>query len=368
MKIILVLLEDIFLKRNDVIKIRKGRKRMMKRKYWAIGIILLFVGTTITPSPAQQTEKSSLPSSRGDILNVGGVGPGNYTKIQDAINDSDSGDTVFVYDDSSPYYGVLVVDRSINLVGENNISTVIDGHSSQDVITVFSDGVTISSFTIQNSASIDVPNINIKANFVSIINNVIRHGVREGIRLWGVKNILIEHNTFKDCVFPIYLSDAHDVKILSNVIHTFSNAGVLTDDGVTNLTIFGNTFYNTNGLAFDVNIGNVEGILIKRNSFNSLHGGLYVTGCKDCLISENNFMSDKLWVTFLFFYPPSPRKNHVSFDNNYWNKSRSLPKPIIGYILPYNGLLFFLFYGLGLLPPFIQFDWHPAKEPFDISG
>ncbi|HIG99628.1 MAG TPA: hypothetical protein HA258_03500, partial [Thermoplasmata archaeon] len=49
----------------------------MIRKWLAIGIILLFVGVTIAPTMAQDTEKSQ-PTSRGNWLYVGGSGPGNY--------------------------------------------------------------------------------------------------------------------------------------------------------------------------------------------------------------------------------------------------------------------------------------------------
>jgi uncharacterized protein (UPF0333 family) len=59
----------------------------MKRKYLAVGIILLFVGVTIEPAIAQNTEKSQ-PASRENWLYVGGSGSGNYSKIQDAINAS----------------------------------------------------------------------------------------------------------------------------------------------------------------------------------------------------------------------------------------------------------------------------------------
>ena len=43
------------------------------------------------------TEKSDFVFD-GNILFVGGSGAGNYTNIQDAINDSVDGDTIFVYD------------------------------------------------------------------------------------------------------------------------------------------------------------------------------------------------------------------------------------------------------------------------------
>jgi hypothetical protein len=49
------------------------------------GVILLCVGTVIIPSTAQDVEKSSLLTSSGSWLYVGGSGPGNYTRIQNAI-------------------------------------------------------------------------------------------------------------------------------------------------------------------------------------------------------------------------------------------------------------------------------------------
>jgi len=68
-------------------------RQSLVHKGLAVGIILLFIGTCIIPSTAQDTEKPSQSTSRGNWLYVGGSGPGNYTKIQDAINDSFDGDT-----------------------------------------------------------------------------------------------------------------------------------------------------------------------------------------------------------------------------------------------------------------------------------
>ncbi|RLF42667.1 MAG: hypothetical protein DRN17_07450, partial [Thermoplasmata archaeon] len=40
----------------------------------------------------------------GNTLYVGGSGEGNYSSIQDAVDNASNGDTIYVYDDSSPYY------------------------------------------------------------------------------------------------------------------------------------------------------------------------------------------------------------------------------------------------------------------------
>ena len=65
-----------------------------------VGIIILLM---LVPSVVSFSIYKSSQSKNGNILYVGGDGPGNYTKIQNAIDNASSGDTVFVYDDSSPY-------------------------------------------------------------------------------------------------------------------------------------------------------------------------------------------------------------------------------------------------------------------------
>ena len=61
-----------------------------------MGIIALFICTGITPSVA--IDNPIKPISDGNTLYVGGSGEGNHTNIQDAIDDANDGDTVFVYE------------------------------------------------------------------------------------------------------------------------------------------------------------------------------------------------------------------------------------------------------------------------------
>ncbi len=42
------------------------------------------------------------------------------------------------------------------------------------------------------------------------------------------------------------------------------------------------------------------------------------------------------------------------WNENYWNRPRFLPKLIFGRI------------GIYYLAPWINVDWHPAQEPYDI--
>ena len=74
------------------------------KKSIAIGIIFLFILSALAPLTlgynvkiSDIKEQTPLIVSRGNTLYVGGSGPGNYTKIQDAIDNTSDGDTVFVY-------------------------------------------------------------------------------------------------------------------------------------------------------------------------------------------------------------------------------------------------------------------------------
>ena len=53
----------------------------------------------------------------GNILYVGGNGSGNYSNIQDAINDANNGYTIFVF--NGTYNENIVVNKSISLIGED---------------------------------------------------------------------------------------------------------------------------------------------------------------------------------------------------------------------------------------------------------
>jgi len=118
-----------------------------------VGITILFLGTCITPTVATDTiEQTSMPTSDGKTLYVGGTGPDNYTKIRDAIDDASDGDTVFVY--NGTYYEHVHIYKSLNLIGENQETTIIDsGGVGGDLVWATVSDVSICFFTIQNSTN-----------------------------------------------------------------------------------------------------------------------------------------------------------------------------------------------------------------------
>ena len=85
------------------------------------------------------------------ILYVGGTGGGNYSSIQDAIDNASNGDTVFVY--NGTYFENVVIDKTINLIGLGRNNTIINGDGFWDVITLNQDMINISHFTITTNNS-----------------------------------------------------------------------------------------------------------------------------------------------------------------------------------------------------------------------
>ena len=90
----------------------------MKKQFLVIGLVFLLLFSSVVPISIGADVKipSNLiqSSNGGNTLYVGGSGPNNYTKIQDAINNADEGDTVFVY--SGTYYEHFTINTTINLL------------------------------------------------------------------------------------------------------------------------------------------------------------------------------------------------------------------------------------------------------------
>ena len=135
----------------------RGGNIGMKKKTIGIIIFILLVGSVSQVTGNVLDDNNPVSFDSDNILYVGGDGSGNYSKIQDAIDNAFDGDTVFVFDDSSPYVENLIVDKSITLFGENKDTTVIDGSNNKegegDVIHINADGVTVQGFTIKNCST-----------------------------------------------------------------------------------------------------------------------------------------------------------------------------------------------------------------------
>ena len=171
----------------------------------------------------------------------------DFTRIQDAIDAADDGDTVYVY--SGTYYENVVVDKSIILQGEDRDNTIIDGGVSGDVVYVSAYWAGIEGFSIQNGNN--GIRLSDSSDNNTIMGNTITDNNRDGIRLdHSSDNTITGNNINSNNNWGIFLhTSCNNNNIVGNII---SNNGW---DGIeiyssSNNTIVDNVF-QSNGIKIE---------------------------------------------------------------------------------------------------------------------
>lgn len=220
------------------------------------------------------------------ILYVGGSGFGNYSRIQYAIDASNDGDTVFVWDDSSPYFENIIINTKIFLRGENKNSTVIDGRGLDDVIEINDEGVTVSGFTIKNSKKeLFNAGIVLFSDKNHVYDNIIVNTIN-GIYSYDLDNTFIENNLIRNCDNSgISIPFSSNNTIRSNTILQCHNYGIFIYDSVYNI-VTGN-YINDSGV----------GIHFWYSFFNTIAENSVMNGTiglRFCLYSKNNTIQNNI--------------------------------------------------------------------------
>jgi len=202
-------------------------KNPMLYKTLVVGVILLLLCLSITPSVAiDSVKKSTYPISSGNTLYVGGTGPGNYSKIQDAIDNASDGDTVFVYN-GIYYENVIIKGKSIKLIGEETNSTIIDEGGditpwSYALKAYHTDGSIVCNLTLQNSTTIHGSDFAFYASGsdnLKIINCRIRDS-GEGMAFNSCGNIYMRNNRIENNTMNFQISNCYKLSHVYNDIDT----------------------------------------------------------------------------------------------------------------------------------------------------
>jgi len=323
-------------------------KRIL-RKSVVISIVLLFLGMGIVPSTGTIDIKHTVATLDGDTLYVGGNGTGNYTRIQDAIDNASDGDTIFVYDDSSPYYENVVVDKSINLIGEDRNTTVIDGSNIRVGIGIITNWVNISGFTIQHCNISNYYGIYIHGSSNNIIgNNILNNGC--GILISNsISNTITGNNISNNgCGGITLLSSSRNI-ITGNNIRSNDNTGIRLYNSSSNTITDNNISNNRDGIyLYSSNHNTITGNnIISNNNY-----GINISSSSNTIL-KNNFLDNKRHAFF-----KNCKNCTNTWEQNYWNRPRILPKLIFGTIELGS---------IWIRIPWFNIDWRPAQEPYDIE-
>jgi len=365
-----LILDDYFITREVALK------KEWLLKTLALGIIILFIGAGVVSAFNVKPYNEFEPMSDGNWLYVGGSGEGNYTRIQDAIDNASDGDTVFVYDDSSPYVENIVVDTSIYLLGEEKNTTIIDGATNGHGVNISADNVTIVGFSIQNCSNgsgicIYSNNTIITDNIISynkigietyyggdsydptailscgyntITNNLIIGNEGLGIGLSG-KNNTVNGNIISQTQYGIMLALA----VTNNISNNFISEN---EDGIFIVGSYNNVIYRNN-----ISKNEKLGVSIFCTSLDKILQNNFIKNGQNAYFSQPLFIRARILKRFFSL----PIKQSI-WDGNFWNRPRLLPYKVRGYIS--------LIRGPDIEPPYsvniFQFDWHPAFKPYDI--
>lgn len=360
-------------------------------------VFTIMITSIIVPASAITVSKPMTHLLQtGNILYVGGSGPNNYTKIQDAIDNASVGDTVFVYDDSSPYYESLNVDQPVTLRGEDKNTTIIDNsHTVNHGVFIDANNVTVTGFTIQNggtgvyvggvtsTASHNIIDNNLFLNvsmgvdiyygdpftpeftdygYNIISNNIIRYSKFDGIRIVESRdNIVTGNDIAPDEQFNISYGYGYGIDVSGafnnisyNMVYSSVQCGILSGPSYKNL--------------------------IYRNTLQDNDYGVVLTDASFDRVIQNNFINNSRSARIYNFIKWSfeAHRGHYLmlpsiWDGNYWDKPRTMPKVIAG-LCGYNGLIITLFADVlfqntnhqlwTYLVDYVRIDWHPAQEPY----
>ncbi len=281
------------------------------KKWVAVGIILLFVGVTIVPTIAQNTEKSQ-STSRGNWLYVGGSGPGNYTRIQDAIDDASNGDTVFVF--NGIYYEDISIYKSLFVIGEDKNNTIIDGqYEIPGVVALLVDNIYISGFSIIHSRNWANDYGLLISSYDTVVNNIISDnhwGIDAGGGYNQISNNSISNNS-DDGIFLTYMSPYNNVSentfngnkgtgiwvggsnnnvIARNHIYNNTRAGIIIR-GTEDNEVSKNIIENNNGAGLTIEWDSSE-IVVKSNTFQNNGEGLVIGDTQSLTITTNSFYGE----------------------------------------------------------------------------
>lgn len=224
-------------------------------------------------------------------------GGADFTLIQNAINYASDGDTIYVY--NGTYNEQLIINNSINLIGESKDYTIINWQESSEsseihIINIEADNCNIKDLKIIGvGSSSNINGINVNTSNNSITNNIILENYHGIILDKDTKNNNISSNIISNNLYGIYTDYSDDNYISKN------NISLSIFDGIhlivsNNNIIFGNT----------VTDNKFFGIRIKASDFNTVFGNLAVNnkgGVYCCcgsgfnIIYHNNFKQNIEW-------------------------------------------------------------------------
>jgi len=239
--------------------------------------------------------KISVKASAGTIYV-----PADYPTIQEAIDNANEGDTVFVY--NRTYYERIVVNKSISLVGENRDFTIIDANGTGSGISIRANKVRVTGFTIKESGYLE-SGIYVEPCRDNVISRNKITNNYEGISLRFSSSNMFSDNIISNNIYGITAYSSADNRFSDNDI-SYNDYGItayssadnrFSDNDISYNDYFGIYLYSSSNNMFLNNIisNNNEGIYLYFSSNNIFSGNIIsgnTCGISLLLLSHNNMI------------------------------------------------------------------------------
>jgi parallel beta-helix repeat protein len=251
-----------------------------------------------------------------------------WDTIQEGVDDADSGDTVYVF--NGTYHENVVIDKTVNLRGEDRRSAIIDGSGAEDVVHVLADWVNVTGFTVTNGGVDDegialsyVEKCYIADNIVSynnrgivlsysnnntVINNTVSNN-NYGLDVWQSNNTVIVNNTASNIW--------NDISVRSSIGNELAN-NMMAENGI---QISGDSPEHWNTHTIDTtNVVNGKPVYYWKNvtggSIPSGAGQVILANCTGVAIVDRN-ISNVFAGIQLGFSSRNTIDNNTISSNNY---------------------------------------------------
>jgi len=184
------------------------------------------------------------------IVDVNGAG--NYTTIQEAVDNAKPGDTIYVKPGS--YFGKIVIDKSLTLIGSGSANTTIKSNGGGTAIFLTADSVIIRGFNIREA------------------------WWDSAVYMTNVSECIVENCTLTNSSYGIYALSSNNNTISNNIISNNSHVGIYLEKANYNYVL--NNICNTNnGDNYSVSDENRD-------------CGIYLFNCIGNKISNNTCVSN----------------------------------------------------------------------------
>lgn len=250
-------------------------------------------------------------------ISTPGWGYDHFNLIQEGINAVNYSGTVYVYNGS--YKENIVINKKINLLGEDPYSTIVDGRGLMDVIHVLNDSVTICGFTIKNSGGLPegYSGIRIVSNNCIIKENIIQNN-HNGIFCYQLSNTTIYANHIIDHIEStgiILHNSSNNYIIGNNISNNF--CGIQLESSSYNKISRNNLTYNDRGiLLYYTSYTTIFKNIIENNKYgirllysSEVYGYTSYNTIDENTISRNDYIG----------FETDDASNNVIFHNNFIN-------------------------------------------------